>query len=261
MLRKYIALFRRTPFFLPLRQLAIGLYKLPWFLKSLKSFKKLIPENGSSERHKIETAELYPCLGDDTSNTGFDPHYLYHISWASRCVREISPAKHVDISSHVHFVSTLSAFIPVDFYDYRPAQIKLSDLTPGAADLLALPFENDSIESLSCMHVIEHIGLGRYGDPLDPDGDIKAINELKRVLAPGGNLLFVVPVGRARLMFNGHRIYSYEQIAQYFDGFDLKSCSIVPDDWSNGISENPTPEFVNSQEYGCGLFWWQKKVK
>jgi hypothetical protein len=59
------------------------------------------------------------------------------------------------------------------------------------------------------MHVIEHIGLGRYGEALDPDGDLKAIRELVRVLAAGGNLLVVVPVGRPRIQFNAHRIYDY----------------------------------------------------
>ncbi|NDC42314.1 MAG: DUF268 domain-containing protein, partial [Chitinophagia bacterium] len=56
-----------------------------------------------------------------------------------------------------------------------------------------LPFESDSIPSLSCMHTIEHVGLGRYGDQLDPQGDLKAIAELKRVVQPGGDLLFVTP--------------------------------------------------------------------
>ena len=52
------------------------------------------------------------------------------------------------------------------------------------------------------MHVIEHIGLGRYGDEMDPDGDLKAIDELKRVLSRKGDLLFVVPVGKPKIMYN-----------------------------------------------------------
>jgi hypothetical protein len=45
------------------------------------------------------------------------------------------------------------------------------------------------------MHVVEHVGLGRYGDPIDANGDAQAIKELKCVLWPGGVLYFVVPTG------------------------------------------------------------------
>ena len=88
-------------------------------------------------------------------------------------------------------------FRAVDFYDFRPAPLSLPDLFAGAADLTALlPFADNSIHSLSCMHVLEHIGLGRYGDPLDPDGDLKAIGELVlRVVARRFDLL--VATGRS----------------------------------------------------------------
>jgi SAM-dependent methyltransferase len=110
------------------------------------------------------------------------------------------------------------------------------------------------------MHVVEHIGLGRYGDPLDPDGDMKAISELKRVLAPGGTLLFVTPVGRPRIMFNGHRIYSYEQIESAFAGLKLREFSLVPDNGHvAGIIENAAPALVKEQSYGCGCFWFTRE--
>ena len=122
---------------------------------------------------------------------------------------QTKPEFHIDISSTLYFCSIVSAFIPIKFYDYRPVKLNLEKLYTGSADLLSLPFEEGSVNSLSCMHVVEHIGLGRYGDPLDPDGDLKAISELIRVLAPDGNLLLVVPVGKkSRIMFNAHRIYS-----------------------------------------------------
>ena len=124
-------------------------------------------------------------------------------------VKEIHPAKHTDISSSLYFSGIVSAFVPVDFYDYRPADLHLSDLTSAHADLTKLFFANASIDSLSCMHTVEHIGLGRYGDRIDPSGDLKAINELTRVVAAGGSFLFVVPVGKPKIEFNAHRIYSY----------------------------------------------------
>jgi hypothetical protein len=135
-------------------------------------------------------------LQDATVQTEFDRHYVYHPAWAARIIKRIKPAVHVDISSSLHFCSVLSAFVPVKFYDYRPAKLELSGLTSEHADLVQLPFESNSIASLSCMHTVEHIGLGRYGDPLDYDGDLKAIAELSRVLAVGGNLLFCYTRGR-----------------------------------------------------------------
>jgi SAM-dependent methyltransferase len=106
------------------------------------------------------------------------------------------------------------------------------------------------------MHVIEHIGLGRYGDPLDPNGDLKGIAELKRVLKPGGNLIFVTPVGRPRIQFNAHRIYSYEQIAEYFLGFEIKQFALVDD--AGNFLNNPDPQYATQQKYGCGCWWFVK---
>jgi SAM-dependent methyltransferase len=107
------------------------------------------------------------------------------------------------------------------------------------------------------MHVVEHIGLGRYGDPLDPNGDLRAMAELRRVLAPGGSLLFVVPVGRPVIMFNAHRIYAYDQVVRYFGDLTLRQFALVPDDPRYGLVEDATPQLADAQRYGCGCFWWQ----
>lgn len=212
-------------------------------------------------RFQLRWKDNYPCLLDRTSVTAFDAHYLYHPAWAARILARTKPSEHVDISSSLHFCTMVSAFIPVKFYDYRPAGVNLSNLTCEAADLLALPFESYALHSLSCMHVVEHIGLGRYGDALDPDGDLKAIAELKRVLAPGGSLLFVVPVGQPKIMFNAHRIYSYEQIVAYFAELELIEFSLVPDSSAvNSLIDNATRELADAQTYGCGCFWFKKNM-
>jgi SAM-dependent methyltransferase len=106
------------------------------------------------------------------------------------------------------------------------------------------------------MHTIEHVGLGRYGDEIDPAGDIRAINELKRVLKPDGNLLFVTPVGKPRIEFNAHRIYSFQQVVEYFSPLRLKEFSLIPD--AGGLVINADPNMVKDQQYACGCFWFKK---
>jgi len=225
-------------------------------LKDFFTYTKL----DTKRRFEINFKDFYPKILDKTIQTGFDRHYIYHTSWAARKVKEINPNKHIDISSSLYFCGIISAFIPVEFYDYRPANLILDNLKSKEGNLMKLPFEDNSVESLSCMHTIEHVGLGRYGDPIDPNGDIKAINELKRVVSKGGSLLFVTPVGKPRIEFNAHRIYSYEQILSYFEEFELKEFSLIPEYEKDGdIITNANSELVTKEKYACGCFWLIKK--
>lgn len=221
------------------------------FINEFRRFQSL-----SDGRFPIKARDIYPCLTDKIKYTPFDQHYTYHPAWAARKLAQINPKEHVDISSILSFGTIVSAFVPVRFYDYRPADLHLSNLVSESADLKQLHFESDSIESLSCMHTIEHIGLGRYGDELDPQGDLKAIAELKRVLKKGGHLLFVTPVGQPRIEYNAHRIYSFGQIVSYFSPLHLHEFSLIPD--AGGLLENADHNLVKEQHYGCGCFWFKK---
>lgn len=226
------------------------------FMGEVISFRRM--SRTYPRRFTMGWRDLYPCLDDRTTGTSFDSHYIYHPAWAARIIAETAPAHHVDISSSLSFCTIISAFVPVTFYDYRPAELNLSNLSSKPADLLALPFQDESIPSISCMHVVEHVGLGRYGDPLDPQGDLKAMAELKRVLAPGGLLLFVVPVGTPRIMYNAHRIYSYQQVIEYFTGLSLVEFSLIPD--NGGLLRHAPQALVAEQKYGCGCFWFKKTI-
>lgn len=228
------------------------------FIRDYFNFNKLNEQK--TGRFVSRWQDRYPCLYDKTTTTSFDSHYTYHPAWAARILARNRPESHVDISSTLHFCTLISAFLPVKFYDYRPAGLHLSGLTCGTVNLLALPFADGSVCSLSCMHVVEHIGLGRYGDSLDPDGDLKAISELKRVLSVGGNLLFVVPVGTPKIMFNAHRIYSYEQVVSSFSELELIEFALIPDILQKGgLIEPATKELADAQRYGCGCFWFRKR--
>lgn len=225
------------------------------FKQEFASFQKLAAR--SEPRFSLEWQDRYPCLADKTATTDFDRHYIYHTAWAARVVGQVRPAAHVDISSTLYFCSIVSAFVPVRFYDYRPADLRLDNLSSERADLTHLPFADKSIASISCMHVVEHVGLGRYGDPLDPDADLRAMSELRRVVAPGGSLLFVVPVGRPKIMFNAHRIYACQKVIDCFAGLKLTEFALIPDHPAEGgLIRSATKEQADRQTYACGCFWF-----
>jgi Caenorhabditis protein of unknown function, DUF268 len=213
---------------------------------------------GSAPRLPMRTIDVNPQLSDRASVTPIDRHYTYHPAWAARILARTRPNKHVDISSTVNFCVIASAFVPIDFYDFRPAPVKLDGLYTGSADLTQLHFPNDSIASLSCMHVIEHVGLGRYGDPLDPDGDLKAISELVRVVAPGGDLLVATPVGQPRVAFNAHRVYDHEAFAGYFATLELVEFTLIEEHGEGGLVVAPPADRVRAEYYACGCFWFRK---
>jgi len=227
-----------------------GLFAYPRYFVDWRRYNKL-PGADSLRR-----GNAYPCLQDRTSATAIDAHYFYVNGWAMRRITSWRPMAHVDIGSQTIFASLLGAVVPVTFVDYRPLHVNLSGLACLGADILHLPFGDGSVESLSCLHVAEHIGLGRYGDPLNPDGTRMACSELKRVLATGGNLYFALPIGKRRVCFNAHRIHDAKTIIEYFPGLDLVEYSGVHDD-GRYVEKVDIDEFADSQ-YACGLFWFRK---
>jgi len=228
----------------------IGIFYLPKYFQSLMAYRKV------ESSAKMNFYDLQPCLGDWTVSTPFDPHYFYQGAWAARKLKLSSPEKHVDIASSVLMISVLSGFIDTTFVDYRPLKSNLKGLSSIPGDILSLPFLDGSISSLSCLHVIEHIGLGRYGDPLDPMGSVKGAKELQRVLKKSGNLLVSLPIGCERICFNAHRIHSPSSVICLFSSLRLVDFSFVDDD--GNFHENAQLNQANSLDYGCGLFHFQK---
>lgn len=217
-------------------------------------------KNIKNKRFSLSIFDFNPQIKDKTIKTGFDRHYVYHISWAMRVLAEIKPEKHIDISSSLFFCGSLSAFVPTEFYDFRPAELGLSNLVTGKADLTNLHFKDNSIKSLSCMHTVEHIGLGRYGDPIDPNGDIKAAKELSRVLAKDGSLLFVVPIGnKSKMEWNAHRIYTYNAVINLFPELRLKEFALIPElEQNGGLIRNADESLIDKESYACGCFHFTK---
>src|SRR5262249_2627368 len=142
--------------------------------------------------------------------------------------------------------------------DIRPLAISWPTLQVCRASILNLPFADDAVPSLSSLHVIEHVGLGRYGDPIDSEGSWKAARELTRVLAPGGTLLVSTPVGRERVCFDAHRVFAAESVKEMFGALDLAEFCLIDD--RNRLMRTATFHDVSTTYYGCGLFRFRKPL-
>lgn len=223
-------------------------------------FVRFARDQARSERpFDLKWDDRFACLNDRTKAMKFDRHYLLHTGWAARQVATLRPVEHHDFSSRDFFAAIVSAFVPVRFYEFRPPQVSLPGLHTGFADLTKLDLPDGSVASASCMHVIEHLGLGRYGDPIDAEGDLKAAAELTRILAPGGTLLIVTPVGRSRIVFNAHRVYSHRQVLEMFAPLRLRTWALIPDRAEDGdVVEWAGEAMIDAQTYGCGCYCFER---
>ena len=191
--------------------------------------------------------DLAPVLFDrtPTSQTG-GGQYFFQDVWALRNLEALKPQQHIDVGSRIDgFVGQATALCPVTYIDIRRPSFSLPRLEFRAGSILQLPFDDNSVASLSCLHVVEHIGLGRYGDPIDPDGTKKALNELQRVLGVSGQLLFSMPIGRERIEFNAQRVWNPMKPLEVLSGLTLLEFSAVND--AGEFVASVTPEnFVDS---------------
>jgi hypothetical protein len=195
-----------------------GLIQLVGFASDYRRFRLLNRDGHFALRAK----DVYPCLQDRTGSTPIEPTYVLQDSWFARKISEQRPSTHVDVGSSARAMMLVAQFVPVTFVDIRPVEIQLPGFTFLGGSILALPFPDKSLGSVSSLCVIEHIGLGRYGDPFDAFGSEKAACELCRVLAPGGNLYVSVPIDQeCRIYFNAHRAFSREYVLQLFPDLTL----------------------------------------
>lgn len=232
---------------------AVGIIYIPRYVKNYIAYNSLSKEN-------LSLNNTYPCLTDWIEKTPFDAHYFYQAAWLSRQLKKQLPKRqHLDIGSDIRMIAVISAFVPTEFTDFRPLQASLSNLTCTQGNITTLPQADNSVESLSCLHVVEHIGLGRYGDPIDPTGSERALSELMRVLAPNGFLFLSVPVGAKNITyFNAHRVFNPETIIKLLSPLKLKSFSLVND---QGIFiEEASLHDAFEQSYGCGMFVFKKEI-
>jgi SAM-dependent methyltransferase len=205
----------------------------------------------------VSFSDIAPILSETEPQSG-GGHYFYQDTWALRRLAEFSPGEHHDFGSRLDgFAAQATAICAVIYYDIRPPKFVLPRFDFHRADLRALSLPNESLASVSCLHVAEHIGLGRYGDELDPEGTKKACRELERIISPNGQLLFSMPIGAERVEFNAQRIWHPLRPISQFGKLELQEFSVVSDD--NVFLENARPEDFSTQKYACGLYRFRRR--
>lgn len=165
-----------------------------------------------------------PIYTDKVAKAGSIHSYFWQDLWAARKIYKESPVIHYDIGSRIDgFVAHLLTFRNnVNLIDIRPLDRMVDGLDFTCADATNLNyFEDNSIESLSALCSLEHFGLGRYGDKVDPDACYKCFEAIGRKVKEGGNIYLSVPIGKEHLEFNAHRVFYASTIVEAFPAYEL----------------------------------------
>lgn len=205
---------------------AYGLYNKSFFVRDMQQYQIL----NKRESFEVNKQALWPVISDKFDDAGIIRNYFWQDLWAAKLVFDNKPKIHYDIGSRLDgFIAHILAMgIPVKMIDIRPFPMEIVGLDTIVDDATYLrQFENNSIESLSALCSLEHFGLGRYGDPIDPEACFKCFEAIQKKLKLGGHLYLAVPVGRERLEFNAHRVFYASTIVEEFSNLKLEEYSCV----------------------------------
>ena len=228
-------------------------------LSALRGWRRYVRDRAVFRRTGNQNAFAWgkelPILTEWDESSGALGTYFYQDQLVARWIHEDSPSRHVDVGSRLDgFVGSLSVFREVEVLDIRPQHETISNVKFHQLDLM-LPLPEkwiDSTPSLSCLHTIEHFGLGRYGDAIDPEGHLKGLAQLKKMVMPGGLLYLSTPIGPQRIEFNAHRIFAPETVLSWFDdGWEIVKCAVLDDD--NQMRESAGVDGLKSFKGNLGL--------
>lgn len=237
---------------------------LPFFLHSLFVF---------SAQNKAQSYKLFPirfpylCLSDRYMQSGeASGHYFHQDMHVARRIFEKNPERHVDVGSRIDgFVAHVAIFREVEVFDVRSLDSQIPNITFRQIDLMGeMPSEFlASCDSLSCLHALEHFGLGRYGDPVNRDGFYAGFNNLTKVIKPGGTFYFSVPIGPGRVEFNAHRVFPVRFLLELFtQNFTVEDFCYVDDSGDLHKHVKLAEQGIDTNfgcQYGCGIFELMKK--
>lgn len=210
--------------------------------------------------------KFFPCLQDLHDKAGAtENEYFWQDLYVARKVCGANPEKHVDVGSRIDgFVSSVASFREIEVVDIRP----LPDI-PGIifrqADLtIDDPSLSDHCDSLSCLHALEHFGLGRYGDRVNSEGHKTALKNMARMLVNEGTFYLSTPIGRERVEFNGHRVFDPRSLVEIAGDYGLRLKELACFEGGRAIRECQDPgrelDVLREFPYVLGIFTFQKLI-
>jgi hypothetical protein len=240
----------------------VYLKNLPAFLKGYREIKN----QAARAKADFPFGKLYPCLEDAKNESGVASGHYFHqdLLVASRVFKN-NPIKHVDIGSRIDgLVAHIASFREIEVLDIRELSNTIANIHFRRFNLIDKNFNlKDYCDSVSCLHALEHFGLGRYGDEIDYSGHLTGWNNIYKMLKKGGKLYFSVPIGPQRIEFNAHRVFSVKYLLDLIgSSYKIDSFSYVDDDgnlYSNVALEERSIDNNFSCLYGCGIFELSKK--
>lgn len=198
------------------------LVKLHWILKTqigidlfvfFKALRGVIPFVIDYYRFSSKfkgVLRLKPCLHDRYEEGGAaKDEYFWQDLLVSQMIFKKAPLKHVDVGSRIDgFIAHLASFRSVEVFDIRPLTSNIPGVKFVQADLMSEYSELFGYcDSISCLHAIEHFGLGRYGDSIDVDGYKKGLTSMAKFLQKDGYFYLSTPIGIGRVDFNANRVF------------------------------------------------------
>ncbi len=244
----------------PLKTL-LSLRGLPAYVSDYLRLRCLVSSSG------FRFGKPWPCLDDRFWQGGTAKgHYFHQDLLVARRLFELNPLHHVDVGSRIDgFVAHVATFRKIEILDIRPLTSAIPNVTFRQGDLMGdLPAELQGIcDSLSCLHTLEHFGLGRYGDPVDADGHRHGLRNLTVMVRPGGKFFLSVPIGPQRIEFNAHRVFAVAHLLDLVStDFTVDRFSFVDDhgDLHEDAGLDPSKVAQNfGCHYGCGILEMTRK--
>jgi hypothetical protein len=225
----------------------------------LADYRRIIELNNAAGR-PWKISPNYPCLHDFYGPCGVSSgHYFHQDLYVAQKIFQRAPSKHVDFGSRIDgFVAHVASFREVEVFDIRPLPQGVPSIVYHRCDILNIPAEfHGYCDSLSCLHVLEHIGLGRYGDPIDIHGHATALSNLSMMLKPGGTLYLSAPFGPERIEYNAHRIFDLGTIRDLIEqSFVVIDFAIVDDaeELHTNADLNSAVQSPDHYRFGLAIF-------